>query len=540
MSAPRGAVRLVAAFATVGGWTMASRILGFARDVAIAAVLGAGAVAEAFFVAFTLPNLFRRFFAEGAFNTAFVPMFAKRVEAAGSGEAPETAPDTARRFAEEALACLASVLVVFTIVAQLAMPWLVWGLASGLDGERYDLAVAMGRIVFPYILLISVAALISGCLNALDRFWAAAAAPVLLNVVLISALLAAETGVLSDFVGLDAGPREDGGTHVGAMLSWGVLIAGIAQAGFVWRALAIAGLPLRLRMPRFTPEMRRLAIIAAPAALAGGVAQVNLVIGRQVASYFEGAVGWLWYADRVYQLPLGVIGVAIGVVLLPALARHVRRGDGPAGHAALNRAAEFALTLTLPATAALLVMPGLVVAVLFERGAFGTGDTEATALALAIYALGLPAFVLQKVLQPAFFAREDTATPLRYAAWSMLANLLVAAFGAALIGWLAAALGATLAAWLNLALLWRGARRADRGLDIDSRLARRLPRVLAATGIMAAVVLAGAAAADGLDPILRAVALAGIVALGLSAYAAAGLALGAFATADLRGALRRG
>ncbi|MEO1532514.1 MAG: murein biosynthesis integral membrane protein MurJ, partial [Pseudomonadota bacterium] len=295
---------------------MASRVLGFARDVAIAAVLGAGAVAEAFFVAFTLPNLFRRFFAEGAFNTAFVPMFAKRVEGGGLTEA--------RDFAQEALACLASVLFLLTILAQLAMPWLVWGLASGLDEERNALAVAMGRIVFPYILLISLAALFSGCLNALDKFWAAAAAPVLLNVILILAVLVAQTGLAADWLGLPGGVGGGGREpHVGAMLSWGVLVAGFAQAFFVWRALSKAGLTLRPRLPRFTPEMRRLAIIAAPAALAGGVAQVNLVIGRQVASYFEGAVGWLWYADRVYQLPLGVIGVAVGVVLLPALARHV-------------------------------------------------------------------------------------------------------------------------------------------------------------------------------------------------------------------------
>ncbi|MEM6356860.1 MAG: murein biosynthesis integral membrane protein MurJ [Pseudomonadota bacterium] len=533
MSVRPGPARLVVAFATVGGWTMASRVLGFARDVAIAAVLGAGAVAEAFFVAFTLPNLFRRFFAEGAFNTAFVPMFAKRVEGGGLAEA--------RGFAEEAMACLASILFVLTIVAQLAMPWLVWGLASGLDAERNALAVAMGRIVFPYVLLISLAALLSGCLNALDRFWAAAAAPVLLNVVMIPTLLLAETGIAAGWLGLpDAVGGLDGDAHVGAMLSWGVLLAGVLQAAFVWRALSKAGLPLRLRLPRFTPEMRRLAIIAAPAALAGGVAQVNLVIGRQVASYFEGAVGWLWYADRVYQLPLGVIGVAIGVVLLPALARHVRRGDRVAGEAALNRATEFALTLTLPATAALLVMPGLVVAVLFERGAFGPADAAATGTALAIYALGLPAFVLQKVLQPAFFAREDTRAPLRFAAWSMLANLVVAVAGAPVISWLAAPLGATLAAWLNFVLLWRGARQADPDLTVDARLAHRLPRILAATVVMALCVACAASLGAGLPPFERALVLGATVVLGLAAYGGAGLALRAFTLADFKGALRRG
>ncbi|MEM7527061.1 MAG: murein biosynthesis integral membrane protein MurJ [Pseudomonadota bacterium] len=526
MTARAAPGRLIAAFATVGAWTMASRVLGFARDVAIAAILGAGAVAEAFFVAFTLPNLFRRFFAEGAFNTAFVPMFAKRVEAVG--------PDGARAFAEQALSCLATILIVLTLVAQLAMPWLVWGLASGLDPERSALAADFGRIVFPYILLISMAALLSGVLNSLDRFWAAAAAPVLLNVILLGALALGWLGALP--TSGSAIPGFDYGTA----LSWGVIVAGIAQAGFVWFAARRAGLTLMPRLPRFTPEMRRLAIIAAPAALAGGVMQVNLVIGRQVASYFEGAVGWLWYADRVYQLPLGVIGVAIGVVLLPTLARHVRSGDGAAGRAAVNRAAEFALTLTLPATAALLAMPWLVVSVLFERGAFGPGDTEATALALAIYALGLPAFVLQKVLQPVFFAREDTRSPLRYAAWSMLANLVVAGLGAAVIGWVAAAAGATVAAWLNLALLWRGARATDPDLAVDARLSRRLPRIGLASLVMALLVAGLASFGAGLDPLARAALLAVTVVAGLGLFGAAGLGLGAFTLADLKGGLRRG
>ncbi|MEM8595216.1 MAG: lipid II flippase MurJ, partial [Pseudomonadota bacterium] len=329
------------------------------------------------------------------------------------------------------------------------------------------------------------------------------------------------------------------GLHAGTMLCLGVILAGIAQAWLVWRAAARAGIRLRLRLPRLTPEMKRLAIIAAPAALAAGVMQINLVVGRQVASYYEGAVGWLWYADRVYQLPLGVIGVAIGVVLLPSLSRRVRAGDPAGVHDALNRAAEFALTLTLPATAALIAMPGLIVAVLFERGAFGAADAAATALALAIYAAGLPAFVLQKVLQPAFFSREDTATPLRYALWCMLANVVIAVGGAALFGWLAAAAGATVAGWLNLWLLWRGARAADPGLTVDARLARRLPRILAATLIMTALVV-GLTTLTAVDPLGGVLALTAAVIGGLVVYGAAGLALGAFAISDLRGAMRRG
>ncbi|RMD46346.1 MAG: murein biosynthesis integral membrane protein MurJ, partial [Alphaproteobacteria bacterium] len=423
-------VRLIGSFLTVGGWTLASRLTGFARDIAIAALLGASAQAQAFLVAFALPNMFRRFFAEGAFNMAFVPLFSKKLE---SGEG-------AADFARDALSVLTAVLLALTLIAQLAMPWLVLAMAAGFAGdERLALATLYGRIAFPYILFISLAALFSGVLNATGRFAAAAAAPVLLNLIFLAALAAAA------LAGLDAG----------LALACAVPIAGIAQLALVWRAAARAGFALWPRRPRWTPELRRLAAIAAPAALAGGVVQINLLVGRQVASFHEGAIAWLAYADRLYQLPLGVVGIAIGVVLLPDLSRRLAAADEPGSRDSLNRAAEFALLLTLPAAVALIVVPEPVVAALFERGAFGPEDTRATAIATAIYGAGLPAFVLQKVLQPLYFAREDTRTPFRFALWSMLVNVAVAVGLMPLLGWRAAALGTTLAGWAMLWLLWR-------------------------------------------------------------------------------------
>ncbi|MEM6971726.1 MAG: murein biosynthesis integral membrane protein MurJ [Pseudomonadota bacterium] len=524
------AARLMRGFATVGLWTMASRVLGFLRDMAIAATLGAGPVAEAFFVAFTLPNLFRRFFAEGAFNTAFVPMFARRLESEGREEA--------RAFAENAFAWLATVLIVLTVVALAAMPWLVLALASGTAGDaRFALSVDLGRIVFVYVLFISLAALMSGVLNALGRFAAAAAAPVLLNVVLLASLALAASGRADGMVliGMPTGGGGDigrGDLATGSLLAVGVVIAGIAQLALVWIAAGRAGLRLRLRRPRPSARMKRLLIVAAPAALAGGVMQVNLVVGRQVASYFEGAVAWMWMADRVYQLPLGVIGVAIGVVLLPTLTRALGAGDRAGAETALARSAEFALLLTLPATAALIAMPALVVEVLFERGAFTADDSAATGLALAVYAAGLPAFVLAKVLQPAFFAREDTRTPLRYAAISMVVNAAVALGGAGAIGWLAAPIGATAAAVVNLVLLWRGARALD-GRLIDARLALRLPRMAGASIVMGLAVWAAATVAAGLDPLMKTLALAGIVLGGAALYGTLCLASGALTREDL-------
>jgi putative peptidoglycan lipid II flippase len=510
-------IRLLPALLTVGSWTMASRVLGLARDMLMAALLGAGPVAQAFLIAFSLPNMFRRFFAEGAFNLAFVPLFAKKLEAG----------DDAETFARDALSGLAALLIAFTLAGQILMPWLVLAMASGFAGdERFDLAVLYGRIAFPYILFISVAALLSGVLNAAGRFALAAAAPILMNLVMILFLL--------------VGWRLAG--DLGLWLAWSVPAAGVAQLVLVWAGVRRAGLDLRPRVPRLTPELRRLARVMGPAVLAGGVVQVNLLVGRQVGSFFDGAVAWLSYADRLYQLPLGVVGAAIGVVLLPDLSRRLSAGDGPGGRDAVNRAAEFTLALTLPAAVALLLIPGPIVAVLFERGAFLPADTAATALAVAVYGAGLPAFVLQKVVSPLYYARHDTRTPFRFALHAMLVNAAVAIGLAPVAGFIAAALGTTVAGWVMLLQLWRGAAAMGEAARPDARLLRALPRTLLACAAMGAVLLALRAglapwlAADG----LRVAALALLVAAGMASYAAAALAFGALRPADVRAALRRG
>ncbi len=509
-------IRLMQGFLTVGLWTLLSRVLGFVRDIMIAAFLGAGPVAEAFLIAFALPNMFRRFFAEGAFNMAFVPMFSKKLEGG------EDAAD----FARDAFAGLATVLIVFTLIATLLMPWLVIAMASGfLADDRFDLAVDYGRIIFPYILFISLAALLSGVLNATGRFAAAAAAPVLLNILLISAMVIARRS----------------GWPIGDTLAWGVPVAGLAQLALVWIAASRAGYRLIPRRPRLTPELKRLAIIAAPAALAGGVVQVNLLIGRQVASWFEGAIAWLNYADRLYQLPLGVVGIAVGVVLLPDLSRRLRAGDTPGGRDAFNRAAEISLALTVPSAMALIVIPMPLISVLFQRGAFGADDAAATAAALGIYGLGLPAFVLQKVLQPLYFAREDTKRPFYYALGSMLVNAVLAIGLAPLIGYLAAAVGTSLAAWAMVAQLWLGSRVMGEAAETDARFRRRVLRILAAAALMG-VVLLGLAWALGpafTTPGWRYAALAALVTAGIATYFTAAHLLGALRFAEIRRTLRR-
>jgi len=509
-------IRLLSAFLTVSLWTFVSRIAGFVRDVLIAAWLGTGPVAEAFLIAFSLPNMFRRFFAEGAFTTAFVPLYAKKLQAG----------EDATAFARDAFAGLATLLIVFTLLAQAAMPLLVLAMAGGFWGdERFDLAVLYGRICFPYILFISLAALLSGVLNASGRFVAAAATPTLLNLGFIGAMLMA----------------AHAGWPMGDTLAWAVPVSGAGQLALLWWAAARAGFLPRLQRPRLTPEMKRLAIIAGPAMLAGGVVQINLLVGRQVASFFDGAVAWLAYADRLYQLPLGIVGIAIGVVLLPDLSRRLRADDTEGGRASYNRATEFALVLSVPAAVALVVAAPPIVSVLFERGAFDAADTAATALAVAVYGLGLPAFVLQKVLQPLYFAREDTRRPFRFAVWAMVVNAIIAIGLAPVIGYIAAALATTVAGWTMVWQLARSARGMGAAAEWDDRLRGRVLRILAAAAAMGAVLHGcGGLLAEALTtPGLRYAALTALVAAGILSYAAFGLALGAFRPADLRAALRR-
>ncbi len=496
---------------------MASRLLGFVRDIVIAATLGAGPVAEAFLIAFSLPNMFRRFFAEGAFNMAFVPMFSKHVEAG----------DGAHEFARDAFTGLATVLIFFTLLAQIFMPALVLAMASGFyEDERFNLAVLYGRIAFPYILFISLCALLSGVLNATGRFSAAAAAPIWLNLIFIASL------TLGSLTGWD----------MGLTLAWAVPVAGVAQLTLLWRAAARAGYRLIPQRPRMTPELKRLALIATPAALAGGVVQINLLIGRQVASYFDGAIAWLNYADRLYQLPLGVVGIAIGVVLLPDLSRRLRAGDDAGGRYSLSRAGEMALALTVPAAVALIAIPMPLVQVLFQRGAFGADDAAATALAVQVYGLGLPAFVLQKVLQPVFFAREDTKTPFYYALGSLAVNAGIAIGFASVFGFIAAAFGTTLAAWIMVLQLWLGARRFGEVAHFDARFRTRVWRIVLAAAAMGAVVWLLALA---LAPLLS-IHLVGLVALvvlvlaGMASYFGFGQLIGAFHLSDFRSALKRG
>ena len=457
---------LVRSIVTVSSFTMVSRILGFCRDILIAAFLGTGVLADVFFVAFKIPNLFRRLFAEGAFNAAFVPQFSGILEHEGK--------INAKVFAEQALAVLLWSMLIFVVVFQIMMPYLMAGFAPGFKNntEQFDLAILLTRITFPYLLFISLASLMSGVLNSLGKFAAAAATPILLNICLISSLV-----ILSKHTETPA--------HA---LAWGVSVAGILQLVWLLLNCGWAGFWLRLIRPRFTDNIRKMFRRILPVAIGAGVYQASLLIDTIIASLLpSGSISFLFFADRVNQLPLGVVGVAVGTALLPLMSRQLGAADYKGALESQNRAVEFSLFLTLPATVALVVLAQPIISVLFERGAFDTASVKATGDALAMYALGLPAYVMVKALVPGFFAREDTVTPVKIAAAALLINLVLNLILMGPFMHLGIAIATAISAWCNvLALAFILKRRGY--FTLDSRNLVRLPRMVVASFIMGAVI----------------------------------------------------
>ena len=511
--------------ATVGGYTTISRVLGFVRDQLVAFTLGTGLVAEAFFVAQRFPNLFRTLFAEGAFNNAFVPLFAKRAEVEGQQAAYE--------FAQQVFAVLLAWMVIFVAAAMLLMPWLIYLIAPGFSGtpEKIELAVNLTRVCFPYLLFMSLTALQGGVLNSLNRFTAAAAAPILLNIVMI----------LSNIVAWYFATGNTATT--GYIFAAGVSLSGVAQ--FVLLAIACrrAGLTFWPRWPKITPDVKRVISLSLPGIISGGIMQINLLIATMIATSLPQAVANLYYAERLYQLPLGIIGVAIGVVLLPTLTRKLKSGDTQGAVDAKNRALELSLFLTLPSAAALMVIATPILHTVFEHGAFREADTAAVAPAVIAFAAALPAFALTKVFQPAFYAREDTKTPMRFAIISVLVNIIASLVLSRFFGHVGIAMATSLAAWINAGQLYFRLRKLDH-FNFDARSKTRLPLILFSTAIMAAVLygtsyLLSANFAESSHFVTSIWSLAVLVAAGVLSYFAAAQLSGAFKLSELKGALKR-
>ena len=455
--------------AIFSGLTLVSRFVGFARDIAINAVLGAsvGPAADAYNTALSFPNLFRRIFAEGAFAAAFVPAYAKTLRLEGE--------EAADRVATDAIAVIAVATLALTLAAQLTMPWLMMGINIGFldDPARYNLAVILTQITMPYLPCMAIAALLSGVLNARGRFIVSGAYPILMNVIMLTAVLTSRGG------------------PVGAAyaVSWGVLISGVAQAGLCFWAVRKAGANIRFRVPRLSAPVKAIIITAIPAVIGNSATQINVFISGNLASFVEGGRSWLATADRLYQLPLGLVGVAIGIALLPKLSSAVATGDRAQQQASMDEALVLAAALTLPAATAILAMPHFLIDGLFTRDNFLAFDALNTARVLFHFGWGVPAFILIRILTPAFFSRQDTRTPMRFALVSVAVNAVIAislfVLGAGVPG-IAAATSA--AAWVNAGLLAATLWRRDHYRPAATAW-RRLARILAASLVMGALLL---------------------------------------------------
>ena len=455
-------MNLVKATGTIGGLTLVSRIAGFAREMLMSRIMGASWQADAFFVAFRLPNTFRRLFGEGAFSAGFVPLYAQRLQ----GENGEV---EAKRFSEEVLAVFVPTLILFSLIFEIIMGPFVF-LISGYQGEKLTLATFLTQITFPYLLLISLVSLFSGILNSLARFTAAAFAPALLNLAMLTALI---------FVPV-------GGTTTAIALAIAVTGGGVLQLGLLMAACKRAGIVLKFRRPRMTPGVRQFVRVVIPATLGAGVYQISAFIDTFfLARLGTGSLSYFNYADRLNQLPLGVIGAALGTAILPQVSRHVGAGEPAKAAHVQAQAAELAMLLCLPAAIALSVSAGPLISAIFEGGHFNAADARLTSLCLSLIALGLPAYVLVKVLTPGFYARRDTATPVKIAMFVLLANVilnfvLIPPFG---LGGLAAAVA--ISSWLNCLMLYIILRK--RGFfRIEGWLASRVARQLIAAAAMAA------------------------------------------------------
>ncbi|GBQ94493.1 integral membrane protein MviN [Acetobacter nitrogenifigens DSM 23921 = NBRC 105050] len=458
-------------FLTVGGWTMLSRILGLVRDQLLAAFMGAGPMQDAYQVAFRLPNMFRRLFGEGAFNAAFVPLFSSALATEGDG--------AARTLARQAFGVLLTWLIFLCILGEIFMPQVLRVIAPGFTetGSRYDMAVTLSRITFPYLVLICAAALVSGVLNGLHRFSAAAAAYLAFNVVGIAAVLFAT-------------PFLPSVAHAAA---WGVTVSGVAQLGLLMIAARRAGFDLTPLPPRITPQLRLLGRRMAPGLIGSGVTQINLTIDTIIGTLLPaGSVSLMYFADRLNQLPLGVLGAAAGTTLLPVLTRHLAAGEEDTAHAVQNSAIDYVLLLTLPATAGLLALATPIMQFLFAHGSFSLSDAALSAQSLRAYALGLPAFVMAKVLAPAFFARGDTSTPVKIGFFTLMINLMFNLLLMRPLAHVGPPLASSLAAIVNVAALTLLLLKRD-ALRFDRKLTKRVALMAGAAIAMAAILCAAQA-----------------------------------------------
>jgi len=496
---------LLRAASKVGGWTMLSRVLGFVRDILLARVLGAGALADAFFVAFKLPNFFRRMFAEGTLTVALVPVLS---------EARETGEAEAHRYLNALATLLLLVLGLFTLLGVLGMPWLLWLFAPGFTDEpdRWQQALLLARWMFPYLALISLTALAWGVLNTYRKFSLAAATPALLNIaIILAALLLA--------------PVMD---NPGLALAFGVLLGGVLQLAVQFPALRRIGWLPRISFDFRQARIRETLSLFGPALIAIAAVQLNILIGTILATLLDtGAVSYLYYADRIVQLPLALFGIAMSTALLPTLSGHLAKGDTTQAGSDLKAGLAWLTWLTLPAVAGALLLAEPIIVTLFEQGAFTHADSIATASTLQAYAIGLIAFCWVKLLATACYAGKDAKAPMRYAALSVAINIILAIILMQFWAYVGLALATSLAAFVNVALLYMRLQKAY-GTLIDGHNAKRIGAAILASLIMLAALylLASLWAFPATGKLMQAAWVGAAVLGGIVVYFSCALAFG--------------
>ena len=511
---------MMRSLATVGGFTLMSRLLGFARDMVISRYLGASVSMDAWVAAFRFPNLFRRVFGEGAFNSAFVPLYSRKLEEDGEAKADQ--------FAARTVTLMALILVVLAVLAFVFMEPITRVVARGYKGEAFELAVRLSRITTVYLIFVCLMAAFSGMLNSRRVFGPPAFAYVVLNIVFLCGLL---------FVVPRIGQPE-------LVLAWSVGIGGVLQLGVVVFACWRRGIRIRPAMPKIDNDIKKLGVLMLPGLASAGIQQVNLLVGQSVASFQQGGVSYLYYSDRVNQLPLGLIGVAFGIVLLPEITRNLRGGREQQAKSSVAHGVEMSLLLSLPAMVAMIVIPEEIMHGLFEGGQFTSEASHQAGLALRAFAIGAPAYITARVLQAAFFARENTKTPMQFTAVSAATNIILSIILFMTMKHVGCALATSIAGWVNVILLTISLHR-DRFLKMESGFSRRVSGMLIASIIMGAAVwyLAQQGAdwlTGGHGLLVRLSALGAVVIFGVMVYGLLVLVLKVTSISELKAGFRRG
>ncbi len=463
-------MKLFKAVATIGGMTLLSRIAGFIRDMLTAVILGAGPVADAFFVALKLPNFCRRITAEGAFSAAFIPIFSGKVATDGK--------DEALKFARDVQAMMLMILLPFSLIVMMAMPFVIHVIAPGFsDGDlRFELAVNLSKITFPYVVLISIVALLGGMMNSFDRFAPFASMPIFFNLALISALLYVMFG------GVTPTPAH--------ALAVGVIGAGVLQLLWMLYHAYRMKIMLKIKAPEVTLEIKKVFKLMGPSIIGSGVAQINVFIDMILASLLPmGAISYLYYADRLYQFPLAMIGISVGTALLPVLAKKIKAKKIKESKAIFAEALELGWVLSVPAAVGLALLARNIIGVLFEYGAFTVEDSLMSARALQAYALALPAFIGIKILSSASFAAENTKTPVRYAIIGSVVNIIMSLVLLVPLQHVGIALATALGAWVNLILLGISLNRHNSAVAIGAKEIRQLGTIIFCSVFMASTLI---------------------------------------------------